>query len=696
MPKVTVILTSYNHAKYLRDSIESVLNQTYAEFDLIIWDDGSTDESWQIITSYSDPRIRAFRNETIARGTPIKNAISVVETGEYIAIQHSDDVWEPQKLEKQTAFLNVNPQVGAVFTWAQMIDEVGQPFQDESHSFFKIFEQPNRTRFEWLNHFFYDGNALCHPSVLIRKECYAACGLYRYGLGQLGDFDMWVRLCLKYEIHVLSERLVRFRIRSDKANASALNPEVHIRTQFEFLQIYSNYLSINDRDEFIKVFPSASNYLERKNFDIHFALAMTALSSPHNFGKYFGLQLLFNLLNDSEKFKNLEEIYGFGNIEMNKLTAQYDIFSVITLSELFAKIQSLTGKIESLTGEIQSLTGKELALNQILQSRSWKLLQLFQRIRLKILPIGSLQERLLQMMWHAFNVLRNDGISVFMRRSLWKVSNIYAGQPKLEYANWIKENESWNETEAIHRIESFTYRPLVSVIVPVYNTDPIWLDKCIESVKSQIYENWELCLYDDASTNPLTIECLRKWENADERIRVRFGVENLHIAEASNEAIEMSTGEFVALLDHDDEISVYALYFVVSTLNKHPHLDLIYSDEDKIDKNNTRYAPYFKPDWNPELFVSQNYINHFSIYRTELIKKLGGFRKGTEGAQDWDLVLRAAESVPASHIFHIPFVLYHWRAISGSTALSGEQKKYIYEAQRKCLLDHFNRVGRKV
>ena len=263
--KVSIILTSYNHAKFLREAINSVLSQTYTEFDLIIWDDGSTDESWQIINSYSDPRIRAFKNETVERGAPIRNVISAVETGEYIAIHHSDDIWEPQKLEKQVAFLDTHPEIGAVFTWAQIIDEHGLPLVDKSHYYYEIFDQPNRTRYEWLNFFFYHDNALCHPSLLIRKACYDDCGLYRYGLAQLGDFDMWVRLCLKYEIHVISEKLVRFRVRANAMNASAGNrPDARIRHLFETLPIYENFRNIKDSKDFQKIFPPSQKYFAEK------------------------------------------------------------------------------------------------------------------------------------------------------------------------------------------------------------------------------------------------------------------------------------------------------------------------------------------------------------------------------------------------------------------------------------------------
>ena len=425
-PKVSVILTSYNHGKYLREAIESVLGQTYKDFELIIWDDGSTDKSWQIINSYTFTRIQAFRSKTTNVIQNIRTAISEVATGEYIAVHHSDDVWEPEKLEKQAAFLDSNPHIGAVFTWASIIDEDGQPFQDQNHFYYKIFQQPNRTRHEWLNYFFYHGNALCHPSVLIRRQCYQDVGLYRYGMAQIPDFDMWVRLCLKHEIHVLPEKLVRFRVREGEANASGNRPEVQVRAQFEFLQVYSNYLTIADRHEFLKIFPDAGRFLEGEDFDIPFALAMTALSAPYNFGKLFGLQLLFDAINEPERAQKIERVYGFRHQDLIDLTAKNDIFSLTTLQELNrqvterdAHVQALTSQLAEWDTQVQALT---VQLHEILSSKAWWVAMMLRRIRVFLFPPGGIipgLKRALLLYRNALNFYRKNGIG----RTLFEIQN---------------------------------------------------------------------------------------------------------------------------------------------------------------------------------------------------------------------------------------------------------------------------------
>jgi glycosyltransferase involved in cell wall biosynthesis len=372
-PKVSIILTSYNHAKFLRDSIESVLAQTFSDFELIIWDDESTDESWQIINSYTDARIRAFRNSPRKQYMIVEKAISEYAAAEYIAIHHSDDAWEPQKLAQQVAFLDENPQVGAVFSQAQVVDENGARFTVKSHFYYNVFEQPNRTRYEWLNYFFYHGNALCHPSMLIRKKCYDELGYYRHGLAQIGDLDMWVRLCLKYDIHVLPEKLVRFRVRANEANTSGNRPDVRVRGYYEFFQVYKNYCKIQDPKEFIEVFPAARKYFLPEGYDIGFALGMLALENQKfHADKLLGLELLFEALNDPERAQKIQKLYGFKVVDFVALTAENDVFSI--------------EKVDNLTAEVQALTVKKYELQGILNSRAWKLVTILRKIRSWLWP----------------------------------------------------------------------------------------------------------------------------------------------------------------------------------------------------------------------------------------------------------------------------------------------------------------------
>jgi glycosyltransferase involved in cell wall biosynthesis len=352
-----------------------VLNQTFTDFELIIGDDASTDGSWDIIQSYTDPRIRAYRHEQRLGGGIINELVAEGNLSGLIAIQHSDDIWEPQKLEKQVAFLDEHPDVGAVFSHVSIIDEQGAPFEDTSHYYYHIFNQPNRSRHEWLNFFFYNGNALCHPSVLIRRQCYTELGVLRYGMAQIGDLDMWVRICLKYEIHVLPERLLRFRVRVAEANSSGYRPDARIRGQFEFYEMYAHYSEIRTSAEFLKVFPTAERYFTEKGYDLGFALGMIAFESEAFLAtKLFGLELLFQAINDPDRAKSVRRIYGFGHSEFAALASKYDVFAI----ELKTALEDRQRQIAVLEPTIvvlqDDLNGVSATLAEIYASRWWRLL----------------------------------------------------------------------------------------------------------------------------------------------------------------------------------------------------------------------------------------------------------------------------------------------------------------------------------
>lgn len=286
------------------------------------------------------------------------------------------------------------------------------------------------------------------------------------------------------------------------------------------------------------------------------------------------------------------------------------------------------------------------------------------------------------------------GLSYFKRNGLKNTLRKIKQKNKNNVSNyslWIKKNELTNTNEIKKEIESFKYTPFISIVMPVYNVEEKWLTKCIESVQKQYYTNWELCIADDCSSKSHVKPLLEKMMKKDGRIKVVFREKNGHICEATNSALSIAQGEYVGLLDNDDELAPNALFEVVKLLNKEPELDLIYSDEDKIDKNNQRKDPTFKPDWSPEMLMGTNYICHFGVYRRAIIEKIGGFRKGFEGAQDYDLVLRFTEVT--DKIGHISKILYHWRMLETSTAVNQSSKNYAFEAGKKALNDALERRG---
>ena len=262
------------------------------------------------------------------------------------------------------------------------------------------------------------------------------------------------------------------------------------------------------------------------------------------------------------------------------------------------------------------------------------------------------------------------------------------------YSRWVMAHDTLDDSlraQIRADIDAMEERPLISIILPVYNTPERWLRACLDSVRGQLYGFWELCISDDASTKPQVRSVLQEYAAKDDRIKVVFRERNGHISAASNSGLELATGNYVALLDHDDVLSEHALFHVAQTIIKHPEARLVYSDEDKIDEAGRRYDPYFKSDWNPVLFYGHNMFNHFGIYSLDLVRDVGGFREGYEGSQDYDLVLRCTERVTRDQVIHIPRILYHWRSIEGSTAHQLGEKNYVLNAAEKALNSHFER-----
>ncbi len=256
---------------------------------------------------------------------------------------------------------------------------------------------------------------------------------------------------------------------------------------------------------------------------------------------------------------------------------------------------------------------------------------------------------------------------------------------QLAYNEWFKKNMP-TETDFMFfskDLTTFHYNPVISILVPVYNTNPLYLRETIESVVRQIYPHWELCLVDDHSSKEATKNILQEYFDSDPRIKIVFQEENKHISETTNSALTISTGEYCALLDHDDLLTKDALYQVVKALNDRPEIDFIYSDEDKTDGDGNFMQPHFKPDWNPDNLLSRNYLGHIAVMRSSILKDIGGFKKGLEGSQDYDIYLRFIEK--AKCVYHIPKILYHWRMHEESVAQNTYSKPYAYIAGQQAI-----------
>ncbi|MFC1929554.1 glycosyltransferase family 2 protein [Chloroflexota bacterium] len=314
------------------------------------------------------------------------------------------------------------------------------------------------------------------------------------------------------------------------------------------------------------------------------------------------------------------------------------------------------------------------------------------RVLDRLLPWGTRRNYYYELVLIGIIVLRKEGWRSFLSKAIRTLKKHRPYHFRDPYLAWISKNEP--DTEALERQRqeslSLRHRPLVSVITPVWNTGEKWLRLTIDSVINQTYDNWELCLVDGGSSMPHVRKVLEEYARKAPRIKVKFLLENKGISGNSNEAISMATGEFIVLLDHDDEMAPFALYECVRLLNEIPETDFIYSDEDKITDTGRRFEPFFKPDWSPDMFLSHIYTRHLGLYRKTIVDIIGGFRMGYDNSQEYDLVLRFIEKT--SRIRHIPKVLYHWRSLIDSAASRAGAKPYdAYVSSRMAIGDYMAR-----
>jgi len=291
-------------------------------------------------------------------------------------------------------------------------------------------------------------------------------------------------------------------------------------------------------------------------------------------------------------------------------------------------------------------------------------------------------------------VLKKEGFAGLTRRwSYLSSESVLDAINRNDYSKWVDLYENQSEVSRATALAARSGGPKISILLPTFNPDSVWFVEAVNSVKAQSYQNWELCIADDASTTRETRGLIENLAAGDARIRHVFREKNGHISAASNSALGIATGNYVTLLDHDDILAPDALFHIAQEIIANPSIQLIYSDEDKLDAAGQRRDPHFKPDWNYDLLLSYNYLCHLTVFSTTLLEQLGGFREGYEGAQDYDLVLRASEVLRPEEIAHIPLVLYHWRMHESSTSNEGAAKPYALLNGRRAIVEHLERKG---
>jgi glycosyltransferase involved in cell wall biosynthesis len=328
MPTVSVIIPSYNHEKFIKECIQSVLDQTFQDLEIIITDDDSIDHTVDVIESFDDPRIKLFKfhknqGVSIAANNCIRHA-----SGKYIAWLSSDDVWYSRKLAVQVKYLDEHPKVAVVFGKVDWIDEYGNPIRNRQFPYMNIYEVENRSRFEWLRHFFLKGNCLSLPCSLVRTECFAELGMFNSTYANIQDFDLWIRICHKADIHILDQKLIKNRWISDETNASGDNIRTRLRVPFEYKQSLNHYLQISDPDEFLLIFPFASKYGEVTSDTIPYLLGRIAIEDGLGFKMLWGLDVIYSMLNNEKTASILEDKCSFTCLDFIKLAGKCNTFRI--------------------------------------------------------------------------------------------------------------------------------------------------------------------------------------------------------------------------------------------------------------------------------------------------------------------------------------------------------------------------------
>lgn len=424
-----------------------------------------------------------------------------------------------------------------------------------------------------------------------------------------------------------------------------------------------------------------------------------------------------DLAQERQNFLQIQHVLVQANQHAHNLQAQ--------ISTNQAAMDDLQGQLaqarDAANMQHQALQAHQAAMQELTSSTSWQLtqpvrmvgkaLRQFKRVVGAARKTDAWSKGPIYALVRGMKVLRQEGLQGIRQRLAppppppphYALAPVDGGSGTVSmptdprsYSAWVAEFDNFNAVQMASLqgvLKGLAIHPLISIVMPTYNTVPEFLERAIESVRNQLYPHWQLCICDDASPKPHVRSILQRYSALDKRIQLLFSEQNGHISKASNAAIGMATGDYIAFLDHDDELSIHALLRVVEALARHPNAKVLYTDEDKIDETGRRFDPYFKPDFNLGLLRSHNYMCHFAVYKADYLRELGGLRVGFEGAQDYDMALRAVDGTDAANIVHLPHLLYHWRAATGSTAAGHTEKSYAFSAGQRALTAHLDRRG---
>lgn len=814
MPKVSVLIPAFQAEAYVAKAIESVLSQTFRDFELIIVDDASTDNTYDIALSYKinreDVDITVLRNDHNLGMASNWNKCLQQAKGEYVIKLDADDVFMPNILEEEVNFLDQHPDLVWVCADPAYINENDEPIVFELGEI-PIWFGNDQTidGMTLIERIIRKGNFICSSSVMFRRSFVSEAGPFNDRVIHTADMEMWLRLACFAKVGRIPKQLLYYRVSDTSLTSQVLREHKgHYYTTFALSQTLTfywkqnkigleSYLEYNYQllelmtNSYIKTIQELKDGIEElnKTIEVKDLQAIEEAQRHKEFVRQFETwiaerdQHIEELRADiAHKEKDLATLQAWvverdtiirkneQDIELYKqwiserdetirknkrdieqykqsiserdagLVAVYDRLSVekgqfelfeqqvIALQEQLRKAEEDVATLHGWVAErdAQILHMHEVAagynaramqleteLNSIYNSLLGRASLKVWRARQAVLPSNGFVLRNIRRTRNALAILRKGGPRSLLQHSIgwarYKLkqskssgSGITTTAPvekptseeEADYKQWMIENEPNEQELQKQRLEAhlLNYQPLFSIVTPVYNPPPALLEAMIDSVTAQTYGYWELVLVNGCPENLEVQAVINKACARDRRIVAVNLPTNQGIVGNTNAGLAQAQGEFIVFVDHDDTIAPFALYEVAKLLNQDPDTDMIYSDSDLLSYDGKRrFQPLFKPDWSPAIMLSANYATHLCVVRAKVTQQIGGLRAGTDGAQDWDLILRVSEQT--SRIRHLPKVLYHWRESPVSTAINIAHKPYALQAQFGVIRSHLARKG---
>ncbi|MEJ5300283.1 MAG: glycosyltransferase [Thermodesulforhabdaceae bacterium] len=648
-PLVSIIVRTKNRPRLLQEALESLAWQSYPKVEAVVVNDGGEDVE-ELVKSFEGRiyKVTYIAHETSCGRAKAANVGLKVSQGEWVGLLDDDDLMEKDAL---AVLLWYGRTASVVYGQVELIE----PLPDGTKRTLGLFGREFSREALFLN------NYIPTCGLLFRRRLAIEIGGFDESFDRLEDWDFIYRLSGRGSFLYVPHKVAVYRSFGGRA--------------FVF------------RQDFSEEFP-----YRKKFYDKHLKL-ITPEDLTRGFFDFVSAQYR-DFLNTSQALMELKAIFESQQrekAEIQRVLSEREAEFRRVFSEKEAEFQRVLAEKEKLFQQSASLMKAQIselqnALNAVFNSRSWKVTAPMRWTSGKARQVKRRINSSVVLVKKFFAYYKTIGLYATILKTInWFRKRIFKIQQTVYFA-------PLSHQEAQKILQTLSYKPLISIVMPVYDPEPSHLMAALESVANQYYENWELCIVDDCSKKPHVKKIIESFASRfPSKIRLKFREINGHIVKASNDALSIATGEFVAFLDHDDELTLDALLEVVRLINKHPDADMIYSDEDKIRPDGSYGDSFYKPDWSPELMLGEMYTGHLGVYRKELIDKVGGFREGFEGAQDWDLILRLTEVT--DKIFHIPRVLYHWRMHSRSTAMDGNHKDYAAEAGKRAVEEALIRRG---